>query len=100
MKIILPVIATVLVLTSLSQAQSPQLSSYDLKVDAGDIALIGEGLGMLPYSKVAPLMSKLQTQINAQQAKAETPVAPPAPPSQPMVQPKALPNPGPPPNVK
>lgn len=46
-------------------AQQPT-QLLNLSVDNADVALIGEGLGNLPYNKVAPLMGKLQKQINDQ----------------------------------
>ena len=39
---------------------------FNLKVNSTDIQLLGEALGMLPYGKVAPLMQRLQIQINEQ----------------------------------
>lgn len=43
-----------------------QEKEFDFKLNEKDIAVIGEALGMMPYAKVAPLMVKLQQQINAQ----------------------------------
>lgn len=43
-----------------------QEKEINLKVTPADVQAIGEGLGSLPFNKVAPLMSKLQVQINAQ----------------------------------
>lgn len=50
------------------RAQQPQSPSKEfmLKVDAKDIEILSEGLGLLPYNKVAPLFGKLQQQISAQ----------------------------------
>lgn len=43
-----------------------QAKEFDIKVTGADITLVGEALGMMPYGKVAPLMQKLQNQINKQ----------------------------------
>lgn len=46
------------------------ITEYTLRVSSEDIAAIGAGLGMLPFAKVKDLVSKMQTQINTQEAKA------------------------------
>lgn len=40
--------------------------SYKFDLTPAEINIVAEGLGMLPYGKVAPLMAKLQQQINVQ----------------------------------
>lgn len=39
---------------------------FTLKVTPAEINVIGEALGFMPYSKAAPLIQKLQVQVNAQ----------------------------------
>lgn len=51
-------------LPTLANAQEP--TEFDFKLTKADIAVIGEALGKEPYNKVAPLLAKLQQQINAQ----------------------------------
>lgn len=46
------------------------IAEYTLRVTSEDIAAIGAGLGMLPFAKVKDLVTKMQTQINTQEAKA------------------------------
>lgn len=55
-----------------------QEQPINLTVTNAEIQLIGEGLGSLPYGKVAALMNKLQLQINSQ-AKPPEAKAPEAP---------------------
>jgi hypothetical protein len=60
------IIAGSLLLSTVAFAQEAD-KKFNLEVSGADITLLGEALGMLPYGKVAPLMQKLQVQINAQQ---------------------------------
>lgn len=41
--------------------------SVNLTVNQADLAVLSEGLGALPYAKVAPLVNKLQAQVIEQQ---------------------------------
>ena len=50
---------------------NPPDQTVKFEVTVQDLNLIGEGLGSLPFSRVAPLMNKLQAQINAQQQQAK-----------------------------
>lgn len=50
-------------IAGLANAQEKQ---FTLNVNQADIQTIGEALGTLPFGKVAPLMQKLQAQINEQ----------------------------------
>lgn len=60
-------------ISGLANAQGQPEKQFNLTVTGADIQTLGEGLGTLPYGKVAPLMSKLQAQINEQsQPKIET----------------------------
>ncbi len=56
------IIAAMLLSTS-AFAQDKEIT---LKVAPADVQILGEALQMMPYGKVAPLMQKLQIQINAQ----------------------------------
>lgn len=47
-----------------AHAQTPEVT---LTVNQADLAVLSEGLGQLPYVKVAPLMQKLQAQVIKQQ---------------------------------
>ena len=69
------IIALAVITTPAFAQQPPSETLYDLKVTVADINVIAKGLGTLPYAEVAPLMNKLQIQINQQQK----PVAVPAP---------------------
>lgn len=62
------IVAGCLALASIAAAvaQPAPPDSFTLRVDSKDIEVIGEGLGSLPYTKVAPLMGKLQSQIKEQ----------------------------------
>lgn len=62
---------------SLTSSAVAQDKEFDLKVTTADITLIGDGLGTLPYNKVAPLIQKLQQQIAVQQAKPPVSATPP-----------------------
>lgn len=63
-----------------------QSTMYTFVVAAEEIELIGSVLKKLPYEQVAPLMVKLQTQINIQNAQRKEPKTegstPPANPSE------------------
>lgn len=50
-----------------SQQSVPSNHLFRFEVSIAEINLIDEGLGQLPYSKVAPLMGKLQAQFKMQQ---------------------------------
>ncbi len=54
-------------------AQDNSAKEFDLKVTGADIAILGDALGMMPYAKAAPLMQKLQAQINIQNNPAPKP---------------------------
>lgn len=60
----------------LSTSAYAQEKEYDLKVNSTEVLLIGEALGLMPYGKVAPLMQKLQNQINSQNMITQTPPKP------------------------
>lgn len=62
------VVATLFALVPVVAFAQEKPKEFNLKIDGADIQTIGEGLGMLPYGKVAPLMQKLQIQINEQNA--------------------------------
>lgn len=51
-----------------AHAQTPEVT---LTVNQADLAVLSEGLGQLPYAKVAPLMQKLQAQVIKQQQPVE-----------------------------
>lgn len=73
------IVAVSLLLSTVVYAQEAD-KKFNLEVSGADITLLGEALGMLPYGKVAPLMQKLQVQINAQQpVPSATPTPVPAP---------------------
>lgn len=57
-------IAAMLSLSIVSVPAQEATKEFNLKVNTTDIQTIGEALGSLPYAKVAPLMIKLQQQIN------------------------------------
>ncbi len=59
------VIPFILLSTSAFAQEAPK--TFSLVLDMQEIAVVGKGLGMLPYGEVAPLMQKLQIQINQQQ---------------------------------
>lgn len=52
-------------LSSIAFAQQPE-KSFNLNLTAQEIQIISDALTEAPYKKVAPLMFKLQSQINAQ----------------------------------
>lgn len=65
----LTLIVAALLMPTIAAAQSdPEVS---LKVNNADVAIIGEALGLMPYTKVAPLINKLQVQIQQQQKPVE-----------------------------
>ena len=64
----LVLIGMMLTLATVSAYGQEANKEFNIKINAADIQLIGEGLGSLSYSKVAPLMIKLQQQINEQNA--------------------------------
>lgn len=74
------IILATLLLTSPAFAASALAAdevSYKFDLTPAEINIVAEGLGMLPYGKVAPLMAKLQQQINGQtkpEAKSQVPV--------------------------
>lgn len=47
-------------------AQSPQPQTYTLKVTGADLQVMSRALARGPYEDVAPLLSKLQSQLQAQ----------------------------------
>lgn len=47
------------------QAQTPPVV-YQLKLEAKQVGDIAEALGMLPYSRVAPLMQEIGRQVEEQ----------------------------------
>lgn len=49
--------------TTIAQAQEKE---YNLKLNGNEVNLVGEALGALPYTKVVPLMNKLQQQLREQ----------------------------------
>lgn len=57
--------AIVIFFLSLANAQEPG-KDLNISVTAAELAVIGKALGTFPYSDVAPLMNKLQTQFIAQ----------------------------------
>jgi hypothetical protein len=50
----------------LADRANAQPADVSLTVNQSDLALLSEGLGALPYAKVAPLMAKLQGQVTEQ----------------------------------
>lgn len=40
---------------------------YQLNVDENDLAVIGDALNALPHGRAAPVVNKVQAQINAQE---------------------------------
>lgn len=72
------IVMVIALISAPAYAQAPTQTQPEitLKVTPADITLLGEGLGMLPYAKVAPLMQKLQIQINQQQQPTPVPPSP------------------------
>lgn len=60
------IVALAMLATPAVAQDNNQAKEFDIKVTGADITLVGEALGMMPYGKVAPLMQKLQNQINKQ----------------------------------
>ena len=60
-------------------AVAQPVNDVTLKVNKAELALIGKGLGQLPFNDVSGLFKKLQMQIAEQQKKTEKPVANPEP---------------------
>ena len=59
-------LALVFLLVSTSAfAQNPP-AEYMLKVTPADVSIIGKALGSQPFNDVAPVLNKLQEQINEQ----------------------------------
>lgn len=54
-----------LLVSSSALAQTPP-AEYNLKVTPADVAIIGKALGSQPFNDVAPVLNKLQEQINEQ----------------------------------
>ena len=70
------VLAITIILSAIAMkvfAQQPT-QEFNLKVDTKDIDLISEGLGSLPYNKVAPLFGKLAKQLSLQQQSVPAPM--------------------------
>lgn len=68
-KVLLVLVPALIICATIPNAAIAQNSPdkiFNLSVTAADVQILGEGLGTLPYGKVAPLMSKLQAQINEQ----------------------------------
>lgn len=76
------IIASAIVMFAMPVHAQPSPQEFNLKVDSRDIEIIGEGLGALPYSKVAPLMGKLQAQIQGQVKTVPAPAPMPVQPKQ------------------
>lgn len=56
--------AAAIAIPTLANAQAP--AEFNLKVTNDDVAIIGKGLGRLPFDDVAPLIQKLREQITSQ----------------------------------
>jgi hypothetical protein len=47
------------------------MKEYILKLDSKDIAILSEGLALVPFGKVAYLVSKIQMQIRESESEEE-----------------------------
>ena len=79
MKIIrISLVLAIIAIPFIAFAQQQPQAEYNLKITQQDAQLIGEGLGSLPYNKVALLIQRLQAQITEQTTNQSVPVRPPA----------------------
>lgn len=67
------IIALAMLSTPAMAQQATPVKEYNLKITADEVTMLGDALGYLPYSKVAPLFQKLQQQINIQNTSVEKP---------------------------
>lgn len=65
-------ITAAFLLVSPALAQQPP-SEYIIKLTPADVAVVGKALGSQPFNDVAPLLQKLQGQIEEQNKKASAP---------------------------
>lgn len=56
----------ILIIGACLLSSAAMAQDFTLEVNANEINMIGEGLGFLPYNKVAPLIQSLQIQVNKQ----------------------------------
>lgn len=66
----------IVVLSTTAKAQVAPPSEFTLKVNPTEASLLGEAMGLMPYGRIAPLMGKLQAQINEQNNPVPTSQAP------------------------
>lgn len=53
------------------QAYAQTVQEYNLKINAQELDLIGDGLGNIAFNKAAPLINKLRQQVAEQQQAAQ-----------------------------
>ena len=56
------------------QAYAQTVQEYNLKINAQELDLIGDGLGNIAFNKAAPLINKLRQQVTEQQQATQKPV--------------------------